>query len=136
VVVEGIVESSLPVEIGGAGREDIGRVIQTELSGGGARALSTIISVADAEPARLRERVRAKGYFLKARQYRTTRGDVAAAPVIVAHSLEALPQRLAAAERRRGVFSAENVLIVATAALAVVWLFLRRATTRPRRGAR
>src|SRR5207237_4462365 len=84
VVVEGFVQSSQAYELQPAGEPALGRVLQTELGDPITRGLCTIISVADQPPVPLRARVRAKGYFLKVRRFKTRAGDISDAPLLVA----------------------------------------------------
>lgn len=133
VVVEGVVESCLAYEVTPRDGPPLGRVFQLELSDAGAPRFFTVISAADERPIPLRSRVRARGYFLKMRQYRAADARPGYSPLIVAHHIDVIaPPRAWPNASGRGLLSnSTNLLIVATAALAVVWLILRRATARP-----
>lgn len=128
VMIEGFVQSSLGYKILRNG-VSFGHVCQTELADAGTRGLCTIVSTNDAQPAPLGARVRAVAWFLKVRQFKTTSGGVSTAPLLVAHRLEilagpqALTQRMAA---RRTWTQPRDLLMLATAVLAIVWLLLRR----------
>lgn len=132
VVVEGIVESCLAYDVTPRGGEPLGRVFQLELSDGGAPRYFTLISATDERPVALRSHVRAKGYFLKMRQYRTADARPGYSPLIVAHHVDVIaPPRAWHGASGRGLLSnSTNLLILATAALAIVWLILRRVTAR------
>ncbi len=132
VTLEGQLRSRQPFRVEGE-RRDVGVLHQCILSEGNTRALSTVVVIDDPGEIPIRSRVRAVGYFLKVRAFETTGGGSGAGPLLVARRLEMLqpPATLGG-----GIFtrwSGPDWLLAGTGLLAVVWLMLRRATTRGRR---
>jgi hypothetical protein len=135
LVISGVLQARIGFEVAGPGRQGLGRLYQCELSEIGTRALCAVIVLEDPADLPIRSRVRAKGFFLKVRSYRTTRGDDGAGPLLVARRLELVQPptsglgRATSASRRGTTW-----MIVGTAMLVVVWLLLRRSTRRPPHG--
>ena len=132
MLVEGVLQSR-PVFIQtGSARGDLGRLTQCELSGSGARAFGTVICLEDAEGIPVRSRVRARGYFIKVRGYRTNTGETGAGPLIVARRLELVhPPASGLGGELLSSTSGSTLIVVATACLAVIWLLLRRGLRPP-----
>jgi hypothetical protein len=143
VVVEGTLLSRPAFTVEGLGREDLGRLYECELGEGGTRAICSVICVESPESLPIRSRVRAKGFFLKYRVFTLqTPGKPAdstnagAGPLIVARRLEEAPAAAApVVDWSVWKPGAGTGLVAAIAALAVVWLLLRRAARRPLQGA-
>jgi hypothetical protein len=138
VVVEGTLLSRPPFEVSGLGREGIGRLYECELGQGGTKAICSVICIENPESIPIRSSVRAKGYFIKYRTFtlqtpgqRTTPGEVGAGPLIVARRLELAPVAATPADWSVWRPGGSSWLIIVIAAMAVAWLFLRRAARRP-----
>jgi hypothetical protein len=131
LVIEGVLQARIGFEVAGPGRSGLGRLYQCELSEGGTRALLAVIVLEDPANIPLRSRVQAKGFFLKVRGYRTTKGDPGAGPLLVARRLELIQPSPAAGDSFTIAYRRGSTWIIAgTALLAVFWLLLRRRTRR------
>lgn len=127
VVVEGVLQSRPAFKLTGPRRSDLGTLTQCEITESGTRSIGTVITIDDAAGVPLRSRVRAKGYFIKVRAYRTNTGEIGAGPLIVARRLELLrPPAMGLGGGPLDGTSGTALLVAATACLAVLWLVLRR----------
>lgn len=132
VTVEGILQSR-PVFIQTSPmRGDLDRLTQCELSESGTRSFCTVITTDEAEDTPVHSRVRAKGYFIKVRGYTTDAGETGAGPLIVARRLEVVRTPSSGlTEGPPGLPGLSKAIMIATAALAVIWLLLRRGLRPP-----
>jgi hypothetical protein len=132
VAVEGILQARPAFIQTGPGRGDIGKLTQCELSEIGTRSFCSVITIEDADQIPVHSRVRAKGYFVKARGYQTNDGETGAGPLIVARRLEVVtPPTSGLGGGAVGLPGGTTAIMVATAGLAVVWLLLRRSLRPP-----
>ncbi len=131
VTIEGVLQARTAFEVSGPGREGIGTLYQCELSEHGTRSLCAAVTVDDPGDIPIRSRVRATGFFIKVRGYVTNAGDSGAGPLLVARRLELIePPSSALPDLFSGWAVGLTEVCVATAALALVWLALRRAVRR------
>ncbi len=108
-------------------RRDVGTLYQCELVEAGTRAICTVITTEDPQAIPLRSWVRTKGYFIKVRAFRTDAGAAGAGPLLVARRLE--PARGPASGLSGAPLAPDGGyiwLVGGTAALAILWLVLRR----------
>lgn len=126
VVVEGVLRSREEYEI--RARPELGRLTQLELSVLGSRAIITIVCIERLAGMPIGLPVRATGYFLKSRMFRTADGQSGAGVVVVTNgmvSVASTTDRIV--ERSSGIFMAsERWVVLAVAVLLVAWLWLRR----------
>lgn len=126
VVVEGVLRSREEYEI--RARPELGRLTQLELSVPGSHAIVTIVCME--QPARMPIGlpVRATGYFLKSRMFRTADGQSGAGVVVVTNGMVSVASTSdRTAERSSGVsMASERWVVLAVAVLLVAWLGLRR----------
>ena len=108
-------------------RREVGTLYQCELVEAGTRAICTVIVTADPQAIPIRSWVRTKGYFIKVRAFRTDAGMAGAGPLLVARCLEpaggSAPSSSDALQAPGGGYV---WLVGGTAALAILWLVLRR----------
>jgi len=138
ITIEGVVESSIACDItpGNTGPSDHShRVIQTELSVYREARLITLVTVGDSDPAPIHDCVRATGWFLKVRQFRTASGGWSYAPLIVAPRWERIScVEFAGPKKARGPSGGRvGNITIAISVLLVAWWVLRRwsASSRP-----
>lgn len=127
VVVEGILRSREEYEI--RGRPELGRMTQLELSVPGSRAIMTVVCTERAGGVSAGMAVRATGYFLKLRQFRTTDGQVGAGVVLVTNGMvRATRPEMSGATESQGAWSRvrDEWVFAGITALLVVWLLIRR----------
>ncbi|MCZ6698208.1 MAG: hypothetical protein O7D94_04675 [Planctomycetota bacterium] len=103
---------------------------QCELSAGDTRSFCTVITIDDPGGIPIRSRVIAEGYFIKVRAYTTSAGESGAGPLIVARGLRVIDAPPARASNDSDGSGPGGWLVGGTAALAVVWLVLRRTVRR------
>lgn len=132
VVVEGFLQRVSAFDV--PNRRQVGRLYQCELSQRDSRGFCTLVCVNDPGDVPLHSRVRAAGFFIKARRYRSSDGDEGAGPLIVASSLmmiDASP--VEAGGGNEGVNRTIRYgLFVGVAGLALMWWYLRGALRRGR----
>lgn len=134
VVVEGVLRSREEYEI--RARPELGRLTQLELSVPDSRAIVTIVCMERAASLSIGLPVRATGYFLKSRMFRTTDGQSGVGVVVVTSGMVGpAPPTDRTPERSGGVWAAgERWLVAGIAALVVAWIGLRRRSRQsPRR---
>lgn len=127
VVVEGVLRSREEYEI--RTRPELGRLTQLELSVPGSRAVVTIVCTERAASMSIGLPVRATGYFLKSRQFRTTDGQPGGGIVLVTTGMiSTTTSSVPEAPRRDGFFGLIRAEWIAAGitVLVVVWLYLRR----------
>jgi len=129
ILVEGILQSRQTYEV--TNRPGVGTLHQCELSDPTTRAICTVVSTDDPGEIPIRSLVRASGYFIKVRAYKTTTGEPGAGPLLVAKTLvpfQGPPPGDLGSRPLTGPLSSRKFswIVWATAALAVVWLVLRR----------
>lgn len=96
---------------------------QYELGRGDTRAVCTVIATEEEQKIPIRSEVRAKGYFIMVRAFKTDSGETSAGPLLVARRLEYISPPGLIMDKAPGIYT---WLAGATAVLAVVWLMLRR----------
>lgn len=127
VVVEGILRSREEYEI--HDRPELGRLTQLELSVPGSRAIVTVVCTERPAVASPDAPLRATGYFLKSRQFRTTDGQSGAGVVLVTNGMISTPtsREIVSSSREYSLGSIRTEWLVAwIAVFAVIWLFVRR----------
>ena len=125
VVVSGRLLRRSPFEV--INRGDVGMLFQCELVESGTRAICTVVVTENPQAIPIRSWVQTKGYFIKVRAFRTDVGNAGAGPLLVTRRLE--PARGSASglsDTSRVSGSGTVWLVGGTAALAAVWLVLRR----------
>lgn len=132
VVVEGILRSREAYEI--RARLELGRLTQLELSWPGTRAIITVVCTERPASSSAGAPVRATGYFLKSRQFRTADGQPGAGVVLVTNGMiSSSPTSARVSSSREFSFELLRTewLVTAIAVLVVVWLVLRRRMRSP-----
>ncbi len=85
IFVEGLLQSRQGYEV--TNRPGVGTLHQCELADPTTRAICTVVAVNDPGEMPFRSRVRAVGYFIKVRAFKTTTGELSAGPLIVAGTI-------------------------------------------------
>ncbi len=124
LLVEGVLQACHAYEL--VNRPGLGTLHQCELSGLDTRSICTLVVTEAPSDIPIRSRIRAKGFFIKARAYRTQTGDTGAGPLLVARRIELVSPPPALWESARGERGTSWWVVTITAALAVAWLLLRR----------
>jgi len=125
VLVEGVLRSSYAYEV--ANRADAGRLLQCELSDVRTGAICTVVCTDADASLPIGMTVRAKGYFLKVRSFRTRSGGNGAGPLLVARRLEPVPSATADSARPGHAEPPHWPWgMVGLAILAPAWVLLRR----------
>ena len=125
VTIEGTLLSRYEYDV--TNRAGAGTLYQCELGDPGTRAICTVVVIEPPGEIPIRSRVKTKGYFIKVRAFRTDAGESGAGPLIVSRRLDVIEEP----EEGSGVATwsvrgGRTWLIVATAALVIIWLVLRR----------
>ncbi len=108
---------------------DLGPVWQLELWGRREPLACTVLLTSDASDIAIGSTIRVVGYFAMIRQYRTQRGEVRQAAVIVAPAPQQVLTKLPPAMRPDGRRT-WGVMAALLGGLAIAWLLLRRSTAR------
>ena len=129
ILVEGVLQSRQSYEV--ANRPGVGLLHQCELSDPTTRGICTVVVIDDPAAVPMRSLVRASGYFIKVRSYKTTTRDSGAGPLLVAKAISPAPsesQGQSSSSPLSRTLSSGRCSWVAwgTALLAVVWLALLR----------
>lgn len=125
VVIEGRLLAKYEYDV--PNRPGEGPWFQCELGERGTRAICTAIVIENPDAIPMRGHVRAKGFFLKVRAFKTNSGEDGAGPLIVARSLELLNRPSTGAID--AAFESGDGLIWLAAGIAVLaafWFILRR----------
>lgn len=113
-------------------RRGVGTLYQCELVEAGTRAICTVIVTEDPQAIPLRSWVKVKGYFIKVRAFRTDAGKTGAGPLLVARRLESTRGSASGHASAPQASGGGTVWLVGgTAALAILWLVLRRGLRSP-----
>jgi hypothetical protein len=128
VTIEGILRAKRSYEV--SNRRDTGLLHQYEVALPGG-LMCAVVSPGEEFGGPVGQSIRAKGYFLKTRRFRTAAGHEASGPVLIAPKLRNIGLTVAT-QRPSEKTSATSWLLGGTAALAIFWLLLRR--TQARRG--
>lgn len=108
-------------------RRGVGTLYQCELVEARTRVICTVIVTEDPQAIPIRSWVRTKGYFIKVRAFRTDAGTTGAGPLLVARRLEpAQDSPPGSSDASQAPGSSTVWLVGGTAALAILWLVLRR----------
>lgn len=109
-------------------RPGVGRLRQVDLGVPGSQAIATLVLVDPPPATPKRSLVRARGYFIKVRSYRTESGGEGAGPLFVARTLEII-ERASGGATGSSLLRGRNVLLAMgglTLILFFVMIFLRR----------
>lgn len=123
VLIEGVVQSFQAHDV--TNRPGVPRLYQFELSNAGTSGFCTFVVTTDPGDVPIRSIVKARGYFIKVRGYRTQGGDEGAGPLVVAGRI--LDVRTPAANFSRSNEDRTSSWLVGSVSLmALIWFVMRR----------
>lgn len=123
VTIEGVVQSLAAHDV--TNRPDVPRLYQLQLSNRASSQLCTLVVTKDPGEVPMRSLVRARGYFIKIRGFRTKGGDEGAGPLVVAASLAEV-RAPAGPTLTLHEYRLPTWLVGGVAAMALIWFVLRR----------
>ena len=131
VTIEGVVQSLAAHDV--TNRPNVPRLYQLQLSSRDSAQLCTLVATEDPGDVPMRSLVRARGYFIKIRGFRTKGGDEGSGPLIVAASLAEVraPASPPSTSSERRISS---WLIGGVAVMALIWFVMRRRLSGTGRG--
>lgn len=105
-----------------ATRPELGRLRQWDIGVAGSNAIATLVLVDPAPGTRKRSLIRARGFFIKIRSFRTESGEEGAGPLFVARCVEILDSQDRAVPNSSSLDGRD--LLTAMAGIVVVLFFL------------
>jgi len=128
VLIEGVVRAVYAYDV--ENRPGIGRLHQYEIAQSGSQRIAAVVATEPADVER-GDAIRARGFFLKVRAYRTNTGESGAGPLLVTRRVHAAPSAGDTTPQTPSTTDPLGWMIAAIAVLALAWLVLRRGLRRP-----